>query len=247
MEVHYQPIVDLRGARGRTSDVVGFEALLRWRHPERGLLLPGDFLDIAEDTGLDVPIGELVLEAACRQLRRWSDESVEPLTMNVNISAAQLSSPDLPDVVRSVLRTTGIDASTLCLEITERAMLERTARGTSTPAAASLDRLKEAGVRIAIDDFGTGYSSLTHVRRFPVDCLKIDRTFVSGIGTNKGDTSIVAAVIGLAHAMDMVAVAEGVDRTEQLVALRALGCDQAQGFLLGHPLPAAEAALLLTT
>jgi EAL domain-containing protein (putative c-di-GMP-specific phosphodiesterase class I) len=165
--------------------------------------------------------------------------------MHVNISAAQLASPDLPDVVRSVLASAAVEPSSLCVEITERAMLERAARGTSTPAAVSLDRLKAAGVRIAIDDFGTGYSSLTHVRRFPVDCLKIDRTFVSGMGIDKGDTSIVAAVIGLAHAMDMIAVAEGVDREEQLVALRTLGCDQAQGFLLGHPLPAEEAGLLL--
>jgi EAL domain-containing protein (putative c-di-GMP-specific phosphodiesterase class I) len=165
--------------------------------------------------------------------------------MHVNISAAQLASPEMPDLVRAAVQSAGIDPSWLCVEITERAMLERAARGTSTPAATSLLRLKAAGVRIAIDDFGTGYSSLTHVRRFPVDCLKIDRTFVSGIGTNKGDTSIVAAVIGLAHAMDMVAVAEGVDREEQLVLLRTLGCDQAQGYLLGKPMPAMEAAVLL--
>jgi EAL domain-containing protein (putative c-di-GMP-specific phosphodiesterase class I) len=227
--------------------MAGAEALLRWRRPDATLAAPADFLDVAEDAGLDVPIGAVVLEAACRQLRRWTDESPHPLTMHVNISAAQLASVELPDIVQSIVRTAGIDPSSLCVEITERAMLERSARGTATPAATSLDRLKAAGVRIAIDDFGTGYSSLTHVRRFPVDCLKIDRTFVSGIGTNKGDTSIVAAVIGLAHAMDMVAVAEGVDRTEQLVALRALGCDQAQGFLLGTPVPAAEAALLLST
>ena len=241
MEVHYQPIVDLK----RGSSVCAFEALLRWRHPVRGLLQPSDFLDVAEDAGLDVPMGAFVLDRACRQLRRWTDDGNAPLMMHVNISAAQLASPDLPDVVRAVLASAAIDPRSLCVEITERAMLERAARGTSTPAAVSLDRLKAAGVRIAIDDFGTGYSSLTHVRRFPVDCLKIDRTFVSGMGIDKGDTSIVAAVIGLAHAMDMIAVAEGVDREEQLVALRTLGCDQAQGFLLGHPLPAEEAGLLL--
>jgi diguanylate cyclase (GGDEF)-like protein/PAS domain S-box-containing protein len=241
IEVHYQPIVDLRLRGG----VIGFEALVRWNHPVRGLLAPNAFLDVAEDAGLDVPLGELVLDAACRQLQLWSESSDGPLTMHVNISAAQLASTELPDIVRAVLRTYQLDAESLCVEITERAMLERAARGTSTPAAASLERLKAAGVRIAIDDFGTGYSSLTHVRRFPVDCLKIDRTFVEGIGRNKGDTSIVAAVIGLAHAMDMTAVAEGVDRDEQLVALRALGCDQAQGYLLGVPMPADDAALLL--
>jgi diguanylate cyclase (GGDEF)-like protein/PAS domain S-box-containing protein len=240
MDVHYQPIVDLR-----SDQVVGFEALLRWNHPVRGILPPSSFLDVAEDAGLDVPIGALVLDAACRQLELWTKLRGASLTMHVNISAAQLASPELPDLVRSVLRTYELDPALLCVEITERAMLERAARGTSTPAAASLERLKASGVRIAIDDFGTGYSSLTHVRRFPVDCLKIDRTFVTGIGTNKGDTSIVAAVIGLAHAMDMTAVAEGVDRVEQLVGLRGLGCDHAQGFLLGHPVTATEAGLLL--
>ena len=244
--VHYQPIIDL-GIRGRDEIVAGFEALLRWQHPVRGLLLPSAFLDVAEDAGLDVPIGELVLDAACQQLRQWSDLGDTRLTMHVNVSAAQLASPDLPDIVRATVHRAGVDPGSLCLEITERAMLERAARGSSTPAAVSLDRLKAAGVRIAIDDFGTGYSSLTHVRRFPVDCLKIDRTFVSGIGVNKGDTSIVAAVIGLAHAMDMIAVAEGVDRDEQLVVLRALGCDQAQGYLLGHPVPAEDAGRLLAS
>jgi diguanylate cyclase (GGDEF)-like protein/PAS domain S-box-containing protein len=241
MEVWYQPIVAIR--RG---NLVGFEALVRWRHPARGLLLPGEFLDVAEDAGLDVTLGALVLDAACRQLQVWSGSTSIPLTMSVNISAAQLASPDLPDIVRSIVGATGASAPQLCLEITERAMLERAARGTSTPAAASLDRLKGSGVRIAIDDFGTGYSSLTHVRHFPVDVLKIDRTFVSGIGGDKGDTSIVAAVVGLAHAMDMVAVAEGVETDAQLSALRALGCDQAQGFLLGRPMPAADASLALT-
>jgi diguanylate cyclase (GGDEF)-like protein/PAS domain S-box-containing protein len=242
MEVHYQPIIDLRSAGHPVS---GFEALLRWRHPVRGLLAPAAFLDVAEDAGLDVPIGALVLEIACRQLRSWMDVHDVPLRMHVNVSAAQLGSPDLPGIVRSVVRASGIEPGSLCLEITERAMLERAARGASMPAAASLDRLKEAGVRIAIDDFGTGYSSLTHVRQLPVDCLKIDRTFVSGIGANRGDASIVAAVIGLAHAMDMVAVAEGVDRAEQLEVLGSLGCDEAQGYLLGRPMPAAQARALL--
>jgi EAL domain-containing protein (putative c-di-GMP-specific phosphodiesterase class I) len=244
--VHFQPIVDL-GARGRVSRVAGFEALLRWQHPVRGMLHPSDFLDVAEDADLDVPIGALVLQTACDQLRRWSDEGTGDLTMHVNVSAAQLAAPDLPDIVRAIVARAGIDPRSLCIEITERAMLERAARGSSTPAAVSLDRLKASGMRLAIDDFGTGYSSLTHVRRFPVDCLKIDRTFVSGIGVNKGDTSIVAAVIGLAHAMDMIAVAEGVDREDQLVALRALGCDQAQGYLLGEPLAADEATLLIAS
>ena len=245
LEVHYQPIVDL-GGRARPQRVAGFEALLRWRHPVQGLLRPSDFLDVAEDAGLDVPIGAFVLQVACRQLRRWSDDG-NVLTMHVNVSAAQLAAPELPDVVRATVLDAGVDPHSLCIEITERAMLERAARGSSTPAAFSLDRLKAAGVRIAIDDFGTGYSSLTHVRRFPVDCLKIDRTFVRGLGVNKGDTSIVAAVIGLAHAMDMTAVAEGVDRDEQLIALRALGCDHAQGYLLGQPLPGDEAGFLLAS
>ena len=241
LQLHYQPIVEL----GAGTRIVGFEALLRWQHPERGLLAPAEFLDVAEDAGLDMPIGALVLDEACRQLREWTDRSPTPLTMHVNISAAQLASLDIAEAVGSVLRRHGVAHRALCLEITERAMLERAARGTSLSAVASLERLKSSGVRIAIDDFGTGYSSLTHVRHFPVDCLKIDRTFVAGIGVNKGDTSIVAAVIGLAHAMDMSAVAEGVEREEQLVALRALGCDFAQGYLLGRPLPLAEAALLV--
>jgi diguanylate cyclase (GGDEF)-like protein/PAS domain S-box-containing protein len=241
LEVHYQPIVDVR--RG---NVVGFEALVRWHHLERGLLPPISFLDVAEDAGLDVPIGSWVLETACNQLREWSTRST-PLTMAVNVSAAQLGSSELLDLVSSVLERTGIAPAQLCLEITERAILERAARGAAPTPATSLDRLRQLGVRLAIDDFGTGYSSLTHVRQLPVDDLKIDQAFVAGIGRNKGDTSIVAAVIGLAHAMDMVAVAEGVEREEQLAVLRSLGCDHAQGFLLGRPVPAELATDLVAS
>ncbi len=229
--LHYQPIVDLR-----SGQVVGFEALVRWQHPTRGLLAPGEFIGLAEETGLIVPIGAWVLEQACAQTARWqkAQGDRDPVTINVNLSPPQLGTYELTEQVRAVLARTGIRERSLCLEITESGLMVDTAE-----ALARLSSLHALGVRLSIDDFGTGYSSLTYLKRFPVDSLKIDRTFVDGLGTEPEDTAIVSAVIGLAHSLGLVAVAEGVETVEQLTRLRAMGCDLGQGYYFGRPVPAA--------
>jgi diguanylate cyclase (GGDEF)-like protein/PAS domain S-box-containing protein len=236
LRVHYQPIVDVRSGRA-----TGVEALVRWLHPEQGLLYPADFLSVAEEVGLDTDIGAYVLEEACRQHRVWEHARPErAFTVAVNLSANQLVDPALPAVVSGVLERTGIPPACLHLEISERAILERVTRGTARPATASLGALKKLGVRLAVDDFGTGYSSLSHVRRLPVDAIKIDQSFVAGLGRNRNDTSIVEAVIGLAHAMQLTPIAEGVENVDQAAALATLGCHLAQGHLYAPALPAEE-------
>jgi EAL domain-containing protein (putative c-di-GMP-specific phosphodiesterase class I) len=213
--------------------VWGFEALLRWQHPDRGLLLPGEFLTVAEETGLIVPIGDWVLHQACSQAARWREvHPGDPLTIAVNLSSRQLTHPSLVDDVRGVLAVTGLDPATVVLEITESALMDDV-----SATEASLRALKGLGVRLAVDDFGTGYSSLSYLRRFPVDILKVDRVFVAGVGQNPEDSAIVTAVITLAHTLGLGAIAEGVETPEQLAELRSLGCDMAQGFHLARPVP----------
>jgi diguanylate cyclase (GGDEF)-like protein/PAS domain S-box-containing protein len=233
LRLHFQPEVELA-----SGSIIGFEALIRWEHPVRGLILPAEFMPLAEETGLAVPIGEWVLREACAEVRRWQLES--PLTLSVNLSARQLSQPDLVATVRRALAETETDPATLCLEITEGAVMES---GTATTA--QLRALKSLGVRLAIDDFGTGYSSLVHLRQFPVDVLKIDRAFVDGLGHETRDASIAAAVISLAHALGLSTVAEGVETHEQLVVLTQLGCDAGQGHLFAAPQPPAAARALV--
>jgi EAL domain-containing protein (putative c-di-GMP-specific phosphodiesterase class I) len=241
LRVYYQPVIDMR--TGRAS---GVEALVRWLHPEQGLLYPADFLSVAEEAGLDPAIGLFVLREACRQHREWRDERPDrQLSVAVNLSANQLVDPTLPTSVSMILAETGTPPEALCLEISERSILERATRGSTRPATASLDALKRLGIRLAVDDFGTGYSSLTHVRRLPVDVLKIDQSFVGGLGRDPSDTSIVQAVIGLSHAMGLMPIAEGVERAEQARALLELGCHHAQGFLYARALPADEISVLL--
>jgi diguanylate cyclase (GGDEF)-like protein len=233
LEVHYQPIVEVASRRP-----IGFEALVRWRHPERGLLQPGVFIPIAEDNRLISALGAHVLRTACRQLACWQHDPALPadLHMSVNLSAQQLTDPELVAEVTAALTETGIDPSSLCLEITETALL-------ADPAAAAeaLGALRAMGVRLALDDFGTGYSSLQHLKDFPLDVIKLDRTFVSGLGhcdaAGNGDDAISCAVIGLAGAFHLTVVAEGVETREQHQRLLQLGCDAAQGYLYGRPAP----------
>jgi diguanylate cyclase (GGDEF)-like protein len=225
--VVFQPEVSVE-----SGAIVGLEALVRWQHPERGLLAPDEFIALAEETGLIVPIGTLVLREACRLTQGWlqtrSDE--EPLVVRVNVSARQLAHDDLPAVVASVLEETGMDPCHLCLEVTESVLIEDPESSITTLAA-----LRRLGVKIAVDDFGTGYSSLEYLRRFPVDCVKIDRSFVRGLPHSSEDVAIVNAVIELGHALSLSVTAEGVETSEQLGNLQNAGCDTAQGFLFSRP------------
>jgi EAL domain-containing protein (putative c-di-GMP-specific phosphodiesterase class I) len=237
LRVHYQPEVEL--ATGR---VVGVEALVRWAHPERGLVAPGEFIPVAEDTGLIAPIGEWVLREACRQARTWQGEYGDaPIRMAVNLSGRQLAREGLRDTVANALADADLLPELLCLEITESALAE-------DPVAAreTLRSLKRLGVCLAIDDFGVGFSSLSQIRQLPpVDVIKIDRSFVSGLGRNREDEAIVASVISLARALEVETIGEGVETAEHARALRELGCDHAQGFLFSRPVPPAELGELL--
>jgi diguanylate cyclase (GGDEF)-like protein/PAS domain S-box-containing protein len=234
--VLYQPIVDL--ATGSRS---GVEALARWQHPTRGLLAPYEFIELAEDTGLIVGLGLAVLEQACQQARRWMDELGEGAPqVHINLSGRQLSQSNLPMLVSGVLDKLDVPPSLLCLEITESVLMEDARAATKV-----LGDLKGIGLDLAIDDFGTGYSSLSYLRRFPVDVLKVDRSFIDGLGADPEDTAIVAAVVNLAHTLDLRAVAEGVETEAQLAELQALGCDAAQGYLFSKPVTADEVTPLL--
>ena len=224
LEMHYQPVIDVL-----SGEVRGFEALLRWRNPARGLLAPNEFIELAEQSGLIVAIGGWVLDQACEQARAWRAQD-STLTMAVNVSARQLLDPDLVTRISGALAASGLDPEALVLEITESATVDDT-----EAVIARLHELRALGVRLAIDDFGTGYSSLTHLRRFPVDQLKIDRSFVAEVTANAEDRAIVASVIDLAHALGVSVVAEGVETDEQLLELMAMGCDLAQGFRWRRP------------
>lgn len=239
LKVYYQPIIDLDYGR-----ITGVEALVRWGHPERGLLLPGDFIHIAEETGLIMPIGRWVFDQACRQVQRWRVEypQLKTLHLSVNLSGHQLAHPEIIRDVGSVLAETGIDPSLVDIEMTESVLMEDVEASHVT-----LAKLKALGVRLAIDDFGTGYSSLSYLRRFPVDQLKVDRSFVDGLGSDPNDSAIVTAIITLAHTLGLEAVAEGVETAEQLSELRRLSCDKGQGFLMARPATAAEVETMLAT
>jgi EAL domain-containing protein (putative c-di-GMP-specific phosphodiesterase class I) len=222
---------------------VAIEALLRWEHPVRGLVTASEFVLVAEETGAIVPIGEWVLDRACTSARiAGSGPDGRPLTVATNVSRRQLQRPDFPAVVARTLRETGIDPATLCLEVAESALLDDL-----DTVGDAVRALKELGVQLAIDDFGTGGSSLTYLRQFPFDQLKIDRMFVDELGRSASDDAIVAATIDMAHALDMVVVAEGVETEAQHVRLRDLGCDRAQGYHLGAPEALATPRLVLVS
>ncbi|HET7486922.1 MAG TPA: EAL domain-containing protein [Acidimicrobiales bacterium] len=229
LRLHYQPIVS--SADGR---LLAVEALVRWEHPERGLVPPAEFIPVAEETGLILPIGRWVLKEACSQLGRWQqdDPSLCRLQMGVNLSARQFTDPDIVSDVAAALEHAGIAPGALSLEITESVLMEE-----AEATAETLRGLKDLGVCLSIDDFGTGYSSLSYLKRFPVDVLKIDRSFVDGLGVDPDDHAIVAAVVGLAHSLGLEVVGEGVETALQLDELRRLGCDAAQGYLIARPQP----------
>ncbi len=226
--VHYQPVVRLQ-----TGEIWGMEALVRWNHPERGLLNPSEFIPVVEETGLIVPMGEQVLKEACRWASEWQAEypRVPPLVMCVNLSARQLGRPDLAEAVERDLRQAGMEPRSLNLDVTETAYIKVLEGNT-----AALNRLKELGVRVSVDDFGVGYSSLSYLKRLPADTLKIDKSFVMGLGANIEDTALVGMVVDLAHTLGMEVVAEGVESEEQVTLLREMGCDFAQGFYFSKPL-----------
>jgi diguanylate cyclase (GGDEF)-like protein len=236
-ELHlvYQPIVDT-GSR----EFISMEALLRWRHPLRGELLPGEFIDVAEEFGLMTGLGDFVLEQSCRQWRVWRDRGLRSLRLSINVSGAQLKQGDFETRVESMLREYSMPAKSLELEITENAMMED-----EESVSRSLDAIKVLGVRVALDDFGTGYSSLSYVKRFPVDSIKIDQSFVAGVMEDPEARAITSAIVALAHELDLSVVAEGVETEAQDEYLSSLHCDALQGYLFSRPLvPEALEALL---
>ena len=236
--LHYQPIVSLE-----TDSLTGFEALVRWRHPARGLLQPAEFLGLAEETGLVIQIDRWVLREACRRARDWQTRypAETPLCVSVNLSARHFSAPNLVEHVREVLEESGLEAGCLKLEITESVLMSDADSVTGT-----LRRLKELGVELQLDDFGTGYSSLSYLHRFPVDALKIDRAFVSRIGPGGANSEIARAIITMAHSLKMKVIAEGVETEAQAAELRALACEYGQGYLFSEAVDGARAELLIS-
>ena len=233
--LHYQPKVEVA-----TGLITGVEALLRWDHPRRGLISPMDFIPLAEETGLIASIGEWVLATACARTKEWQDHGFAKLDVAVNLSARQFADPMLLPKLTSIIRRSGLDPSSLELEITESLVMSH-----GGSAVAVLQQLKSLGVRIAIDDFGTGYSSLAYLKRFPIDTLKVDRSFIRDIPADSGDKQITRAIIAMAHSLRLRVVAEGVETADQLKFLRKERCDTVQGYYLHRPLPEAEVAAVL--
>ena len=231
----YQPQIDVR-----STEIVGVEALVRWRHPERGIISPNEFIPLAEETGLIVPIGEWVLRTACHQAKLWQRQTQRLVRMAVNLSAKQFKDENLTQIVMSALHDTGLDPKMLELELTEGTLMDD-ARATM----ATLEQLRAIGVYLSIDDFGTGYSSMNYLKRFDVRALKIDKSFICGLPQDSENAAITRAIIAMAHGLKMSVVAEGVETDEQLVLLEQLGCDMVQGFYLGHPSPHESIALML--
>jgi EAL domain-containing protein (putative c-di-GMP-specific phosphodiesterase class I) len=240
--VHYQPIVSLQ-----TGRISGFEALVRWQHPERGFILPSEFIPVAEDTGLLIAIDRWVLGEACRQTHIWHRQFTPktgathlPLTISVNLTSKQFAQNDLIEHVEGIVRQSELEPRSLKLEITEGAIMEN-----AESAAALLLELKRLGLQLSIDDFGTGYSSLSYLHRFPFDILKIDRSFVSRLDSAAENIEIIQAIITLARNLGLEVVAEGIETAEQLAQLRRLGCDYGQGYFFSEPVPKEDASVLL--
>jgi EAL domain-containing protein (putative c-di-GMP-specific phosphodiesterase class I) len=234
-EVHYQPLVDVA-----TRRIVSLEALVRWRHPQRGLIPPGAFIPVAEESGLIVSLGESVLRTACEQVAAWIREGVDVVPIAVNLSPVQLRAGDVGNTVRRVLQETGMPPDLLVLELTESTLIDNVGQRVE-----DLQQLRKLGIGIALDDFGTGYSALSYLRTLPIDVLKIDRSFVRHVDVNPVDASIVNAIVAMAHSLGLRVVAEGVETAAQLRVLAESGCDVAQGFLFARPVPAAACKALL--
>jgi EAL domain-containing protein (putative c-di-GMP-specific phosphodiesterase class I) len=233
--LHFQPQKDI--ATGRIS---GVEALVRWQHPQAGLLAPAEFIPLAEETGLIVELGEVVLGKACRQMRAWLDQGIPAIRVAVNVSARQFREPSLCDKVSAALSAAGLDPALLELEVTESLIMEDV-----EGAISRMLELKALGVSLSIDDFGTGYSSLSTLKLFPLSRLKIDRSFIADIPGQSGDMAITAAIVALGQTLDLEVIAEGVETEEQARFLAETGCEMFQGYLFAKPLPAAEIAGML--
>jgi diguanylate cyclase (GGDEF)-like protein len=242
--LHYQPV--LRFDDGR---ITGFESLVRWNHPQRGIVPPIEFIPLAEESGLIVPIERLVLAQACAQLRRWrempvpqgaDDGELRQLTVGVNLSARQFSQNDLVEFIMQTLRSEGVSPECLVIEITESAVIRDADR-----AAEMLRRLRALRVRVAMDDFGTGYSSMSYLHRLPIDVLKIDRSFIDRVNSGQQDIEIVRAIVAMSHNLRMTVVAEGIETAEQMAAVRGVGCDKCQGYLIARPMNAEDATAYL--
>lgn len=235
--LHYQPKVNLR-----TGEIVGAEALIRWTHPTRGSVSPGQFIPVAEDCGLIVPISQWVLREACKQTRAWADAGLPAVTIAVNISAMEFRQEGFLEDIFVALKETNLDPRSLELEITEGILMKR-----AESAASILQVLRAAGVRIALDDFGTGYSSLSYLRKFPIDALKIDQSFVRQITMNADDATIVSAIISMGQSMKLRIIAEGVETQTELEFLQAHQCDECQGYYFSRPVLPEQFAKLLET
>lgn len=235
LRLYYQPKVDVQ-----TNQIVGAEALVRWQHPEFGLLSPGDFIPLAEDVGLIVPLGEWVLNAVCQQSKAWQVRGLPPLCIALNVSGQQFRDPKLVRTILRALASSGLAPQYLKLELTESVIMENAKENVDT-----LHAIKKIGSKLSIDDFGTGYSSLSYLEQFPVDELKIDRSFISAIQAETDDAPIVTAVVAMAHSFGLTVVVEGVETKEQLAFVRQQGCDEYQGYFFSKPLPADEFAMLL--
>ena len=235
--LHYQPQMDLA-----SGVMTGTEALIRWLDPDLGLVLPKQFVPIAEESGLIVPIGRWVLREACRQVKAWLDAGLRVVPVAVNISAVEFRHKNFLEGVALILKETGLAPGYLELELTESILMHD-----AESSVAVLEALKAMGVQLSIDDFGTGYSSLSYLKRFPIDTLKIDQSFVRGIAIDANDATIVSAMIGMGKNLKQRVIAEGMETQEQLAFLRTLQCAEGQGFLFSHPLPAEDFARLLVT
>jgi diguanylate cyclase (GGDEF)-like protein len=231
-ELHYQPQVDIA-----TEQIIGAEALVRWKHPQKGLILPGQFISIAEETGLIQPLGEWIFQTACKQLKTWLDQGLDDFKVSINLSAHRLEQSDFLVKVEHILMANDINPQQIELELTESGMLSD-----SEKAFSLLNHLKLRGFALAMDDFGTGYSSLSYLKRFPFDQVKIDRSFIQGINKNNDDTILVKTILSMADHLNLTVVAEGVETFEQFDYLRELGCDRAQGFYFSRPVPPDEFA-----